>query len=248
MIHVVVGTDSYGRVKAVGKTAVVTTFSMVQSLPFGPLESYSVWGPATSETEGVPFFAQVRKVTLCGVPLARVDRTSVAFAYARAVLAVLVIFGFIGTFMGLILSREGRELDDFGRTAIQLAEACLVTGVVGGVLTYLVPTAGRRERAIRTYCGEMLGVCIDPGRVAPAVADAIREALPQPDDPKRASVPRPRTEHVRELILTRCDAATGPGDDCEAMTDELLDQLRHLDGVAFDQAVATEPPHPEAPR
>ena len=55
MMSVVVGTDTYGQVKAVDKTAVVTMFSMVQMLPVRPIKSYYVWGPTTSETTGVPF-------------------------------------------------------------------------------------------------------------------------------------------------------------------------------------------------
>ena len=66
MIHVVVGTDSYGRVKRLGKTAVVTTFSMAQLLPLWPVKSYYVWGQAMSEAEGIPYLASIRKVALRG--------------------------------------------------------------------------------------------------------------------------------------------------------------------------------------
>jgi hypothetical protein len=241
MMHVVVGTDTYGRVKAVDKTTIVTMFSMVQLLPVAPIKSYYVWGPATSEVTGVPFLASIRSIKLRGVPLVRVDRTSAAFAYVRAALAALVLVGFIGTFSGLIFSANGKPMDDFALTVIRLAEGCLATGVAGGVLTYIVPTTSRRERAIRTYCGEMLGVCIDPGRVVPEVAVAVREMLPQFASPARAGVIRPRSEYVQELILTRCDAATAASPDCEALTDELLDQLRHLDRVAPAQAAEAEP-------
>ena len=231
-MHVVVGTDAYGRVKGVHKTAIVTVFSMVQSLPVAPIKSYYAWGSATSETIGVPFLATVRNVQLRGLPLARVDRTSVAFSYVRAALAALILIGFIGTFSGFIFSLNGKPMDDFARTATRLAEACLATGVAGGVLTFLVPTVGRRERLIRSFCGELLGVCIDPGRVASDVAAAIGETLPQFDIQDRSGAKRPRLEIVRNLVLTRCDVATDDGRDCEARTDELLDQLRHLDRVA----------------
>jgi hypothetical protein len=215
MIHVVGGTDTYGRVKAVGKTAIVTTFRMVQMLPVEPLESYYVWEPITSETVGVPFLAHVQKVVVRGVPLARLDRTSVALAYVRAVFATAVLGGFIGTFTGLMVSLDRKPLDDVALTMTRFAEICLVTGAAGGLLTYLVPTVSRRERAIRTYCGEMLGVCIDPARVVPEAAAAIREALRQPDNPGQPGVGRPRSEYVRELILTRCDEATDAGYDCD---------------------------------
>ena len=240
-MHVVVGTDTYGRVKAVDKTAIVTMFSMVQLMPVGPIESYYVWGPATSETSGVPFLAFVRSVKLRGLPLARVDRTSVAFAYVRAALAASVVGGFIVTFTGLIFSLDGRPMDDFATAVMRLAESCLVTGVVGGVLTYLVPTTGRRERAIRRYCGEMLGVAIDPGRLGAEVAVAVRELLPRLDRPHRAGEPRSRAESVRELILTRCDVATDAGLKCEEVTDDLLDQLREFDRVASAQVANAAP-------
>jgi hypothetical protein len=88
---------------------------------------------------------------------------------------------------------------------------------------------GRRERAIRNYCGELLGTCIDPGRVAPQFAVAIRETLPPFDDQDRAGVTKSRSELVHELILARCNAATEAGRDCESRTDELLDLLWGMD-------------------
>lgn len=240
MMHVVVGTDTYGRVKAVDKTAIVTLFSMAQMLPIAPIKSYYVWGPAKSEDSGVPFLASVRSIKLRGVPLARVDPCSVAFAYIRAVLAALFGVGFIGTFMGFVFSSNGKPMDDFALSVIRFAEACLALGVVGGVLTYFVPSISRRERAIRTYCGEMLGVSIDPGRVASEVALGIREMVSHLGYTDRANATR--SGFVRELVLTRCHVATEDGPDFELQTDKLLDQLRHLDRVAPAQAMNTEPP------
>lgn len=240
MMHVVVGTDTYGRVKTVDKTAIVTEFWMVQMLPFVPLKSYYVWGPATSEIQGVSLLAPARSVERRGIPLARVDRISVAFAYVRGALAAMVIVGFMGVFTGLIFSRDGRPMDDSAMKMMRLAESCLFTGVVGGVSTYLVPTTGRRERAIRTYCAEMLGVAIDPKRVAPEVAVAVREMLLQPGTPDRSGVPRSRSEYLRALILSRCDAAIDAGLDCDALTDELLDQLGRSDRVASAQPADCE--------
>jgi len=241
MMYVVVGTDTYGRVKAVNKTAIVTVFSMLQMLPFVPIKSFYVWGPVTSESKGIPFFGSIRKIKLRGIPLARVDRTSVAFAYIRGLLAALVIIGFIGTFTGLVFSANGKPMDDFAQTVIHLAWACLAIGVAGGVLTYLVPTISGRERAIRKYCGEMLGVCIDPGKVVPKVALAVREMLPPLASPDVGCVIRSRSEHLRELILARCDLVTEAGSNGESRTDELLDQLRHLDRVATSQSGDAKP-------
>ena len=241
MMHLVVGTDTYGRVKVVGKTAIVTTFSMFQLLPVEPLKSYYVWGPTKSRTEGIPFLAQVQKVTIRGVPLACVDRHSVAIAYLRAILAVMVMFGFMPVFVGLMMNLSGHRMDDFAVTVVGLGGGCLATGAAVGVLTYVVPTTSRRERAIRTYCGEMLGVCIDPAWVAPEAADAIRVALPRLKNLDREAAAGPRSEYLRELIRTRCDDAAGAKHDSEARTDELLDQLRHLDRVGPTQAADGEP-------
>ena len=164
-----------------------------------------------------------------------------AFAYVRAALAALVVVGFIGTFTGLISSANGQPMDDFALTVTRLAQACLVTGVAGGGLSWFVPTTRRRGWAFRTFWGVRLGVCIDPGRVVPEVAVAVREMLPQFDSTDRAGVTRSRSEYLRELILARCDAAAGTGPDWEALTDDLLDQLRHLDRVASAQAADAEP-------
>ena len=126
-------------------------------------------------------------------------------------------------------------MDDFALTVTHLAWACLTIGVAGGVLTYLVPTISGRERAIRTYCGEMFGVSIDPAKVVPEVALVVRQMLPPLASPNGAGEIRSRSECLRELILARCDLATKAGSNGESRTDELLDQLRHLDRVVSAQ-------------
>lgn len=231
MFHAVVGTDVYGRIKAVNRTAIVTTFSMLQLLPFKPLRSYYTWGLTEWKTTGIPLLAQERTATIRGVELARVDRISVAFAYARAAFAAMTLFGFMITLVAL-MSLGDKPMDNFARTLTQLAEACLVAGVAGGLLTYLIPTTGRRERAIRRACGELLGVCIDPALITPEAAAALREALPHFGESDREDATQQRSHCVRELVQTRCDVATGTGHDCEFRTDELLDQLAHLERVA----------------
>jgi hypothetical protein len=81
MFHVHMGTDTYGKVKQVGPTAVVTKFAMVSGMPLLPLESYYYAG--TGEEEGIPILMTMRKVH--GLPLARLNMLSVVIAYARAV-------------------------------------------------------------------------------------------------------------------------------------------------------------------
>jgi hypothetical protein len=152
----------------------------------------------------------------------------------------MVMFGFMPVFVGLMMNLNGHRMDDFAVTIVGLGGACLATGAAVGVLTYVVPTTSRREQAIRRYCGEVLGVCIDPARVVPEAADAIREALPQLKNLDREAAAGPRSECLRELIRTRCDVAAGAKHDSETRTDELLDQLRHLDRVALAQAIDTQ--------
>lgn len=231
-MHVVVGTDSYGRVKAVKKTAIVTSFSMVQMLPVVPIKSYYVWGRAESEESGVPLLASVRNVKLRGLPLARVDRMSVLLAYIRAAFAAMVLFGFIGTLIGLLLSAN-KPLDEFAMNGIRLAEVSLGAGVACGIATYFVPTLSRRERTIRTYCGEILPACVDPGRLAPDYANAIRELLAEPGNPEPVGLPQHRFDLMRALILTRCDAGITGEPQYESVTDDLLEQLRHLNRTAL---------------
>lgn len=50
MVPVVVGTDSYGRVKCVGKTPIVTRFEMLQMFPLRPIESMYFCGMGEEET------------------------------------------------------------------------------------------------------------------------------------------------------------------------------------------------------
>jgi hypothetical protein len=54
MIHVTVGSDTYGRVKTVGTTPIVTRVGMISSLPVFPLESFYFVrvGERTSQLEG----------------------------------------------------------------------------------------------------------------------------------------------------------------------------------------------------
>jgi hypothetical protein len=228
-MHVVVGTETYGRVKSVEETAIVTQFAMLQMLPAVPIKSYYVWGPAESESTGVPFLASVVKMRLRGVPLARIDWLSVTMTYIRAVLAPLALFGVMGTVVSLVSSANGQPMDHFALTATRLAWISLAAGIVGGGLTYLMPTVSRRERAIRMYCGEILGVCIDPRRVTPDIADALRDIVTQPARRKEKGASPSRWKCLRELVLLRCDAATTADRNFESRTDDLLEQLRNLD-------------------
>jgi hypothetical protein len=164
MIHVSAGTDTYGRVKTVAGTPIVTKFAMLQFLPLYPLQSYYFIGTGPTETTGVPFLASMKTVAVSGIPLATVDTTSVAIAYARGVFGALAIVGFMVIIPG-IMYLSGERLDNFAMMATRALLISLIVGAVGGLLTYALLLTPRREREIRQHCGELLGVAVDPARV-----------------------------------------------------------------------------------
>ena len=115
MVHISAGTDTYGRVKAVAGTPIVTKFAMLQLLPLYPLQSFYFTGTGPIETTGVPFLASTTSVAIKGIPLATLDVTSVVMAYARGVFGGLAIVGFMVIVPG-IMSLTGENLDDFAMT------------------------------------------------------------------------------------------------------------------------------------
>ena len=72
MVHLHVGADTYGRVKTVGRTSIVTRFWGVQMFPCYPMASYYVSAHSTDHEDGVPLVA---------IPCARLDWTSVTMSY-----------------------------------------------------------------------------------------------------------------------------------------------------------------------
>lgn len=166
------GTDTYGRVKSVAGTPIVTKFAMLQFFPLYPLQSFYYRGAGPSQSAGIPFFAYTRSVAINGIPLASVDATSVMIAYARGVFAALAVVGFIVILPG-ILVLTGERLDPFAMVATVGLLMLLVTGIVGGLLTYLIPLTPPRERRIREYCAELLGVSADPARVPPEMSGLL---------------------------------------------------------------------------
>jgi hypothetical protein len=231
MVYVAVGTESYGRVRVVGDTAVVTQFQMLMHFPLVPIRSYYVWGPLDSEETGVPFLYSVRNIRQRGVPLTHIDFLSVVLAYTRAVLAVMILFGFIVTFTSAVASRNGRPMNDFAATATRIAQLGLVIGCVAGIASLVVPTAGRREKSIRSYCGEILEANVDPARVPPGVAKMIQEAVRQSYMPHFEGEARSRRQYIQDLTLARCDVALSRNDEAERLTDDVLQQLAKFEAA-----------------
>jgi hypothetical protein len=220
---VAAGTDTYGRVKKVSGTPVVTKFTMLQFLPLFPLQSFYFTGQGPVERTGIPLLASSQSVHLYGVPLASVDRTSVVIAYARALFAALVTLGMIGAMMGIMALNNPRPPDEFARIMLTVLLGSLVIGVLGGILTYVIPLTPRRERAIRQHCAVLLGVSADPARVPAKLSAALIQYAAE----KSEDDTNPATTLVFELIQTRANIAQGTDKDVmEAKTDELLESLR----------------------
>jgi hypothetical protein len=223
------GTDTYGRVKEVSGTPIVTQFAMLQAFPLYPLRSFYLVRSGPTEFEGIPLIASAQSTAIVGIPLASVDMTSVLVGYLRGVFGALVLFGFLflfmPAFMYLIGDRGGRFSPSFLRWVVILFSA----GVLGGALSYLVPLTNRREKDIRRYCGEILGIAADPARVLPETSAQLAEkvaTLAPAREPSKAAL-------IRELVQSRANISQDvERGQMERRTDELLGQLRSLERCA----------------
>ena len=220
MVHVTVGSDTYGRVKRVGTTPIVTRFGMISSLPIIPLESFYFIGFGETTSHGVPFVVHFRSTEVRGIPLARVDKLSVAMAYLRGLIGALAILGFIGTFMAFMMWITGEHFDDLAMLMARSVGLCFAVGIVAGLLTYALPLTTRREREIRRWCGTIFGISLDPHvrrDHAQKLASFLDDVSPEPGG----------SDPVRELARTRLRIALGePKVPLEDHTDDLLERIR----------------------
>jgi hypothetical protein len=225
-----VGVDTYGKVKSVGGTPIVTKFFMVSAFPVYPLESFYSSRVHKEAIDGVPFLGHTLYIT--GIPLARIDRASVLIAYLRGVCGALMVVGFLGSiFMAipLLMGPQGMVVDPV--KTLYGALSTLALGIVCGALTYFIPLTSQRERSIRSYCGELLGFCADPARIRPDLAAEMwQEQLhgASPADMTEASLSR--LNYLLQLIEARCQIAHGQKvRELEQNTDELLERLQQCD-------------------
>jgi hypothetical protein len=224
MMSVTFGTDTYGRVKSVGGTPIVTKFFMLQFLPLYPVQSYYFTGVGRTDSSGVPFIAVSQEVAIDGLPLARFDVCSVAIAYVRGAFAALTLIGCISIFP-IVMYFTGSHFDNFAANATCLVVGCFVVGTVGGVLTYLVPTTPRRERRIRRSCGQVLGICVDPARVFPDTAVEIEEYTVELESESKDE----RSELIQQLVKCRSRIAQGiDTSKMEHQSDAILDRLDQI--------------------
>ena len=200
------GTDTYGRVKAVDGTPIVTKFFMLQGIPITPQQSYYFRAFGAGTTAGIPFVAETQSVSIQGIPLAKLDRLSVAMAYVRAFFALLTVVGFIAI-VPIISYFTGERLDSLGRIITAMLISFFIVGIIGGSMTYLLPLTPRREQAIRSYCGELLGISADPARLSAEDARMINAYISQQDSQSIDDLPRDAL--LRELIGYRTNIAEG---------------------------------------
>jgi hypothetical protein len=215
------GFDTYGRVKTVGTTPVVTRFFMISSIPIVPLESYYFAG------EGVPEAKSTN-----GFRLARLSFLSVIMAYARGVFGVLAVLGFIA--LVAVFASGPREVKD-GRTIQMVAWLALSVGIAGGALTYYLPfQTSRRERQIRLAGGLVLGIYADLALVREDVARAVLAEISKPprDERTKRSLPDGAPDEkchelLRQLVMTRAKIALGEDrQPLEGRTEDLLHQFQ----------------------
>ena len=222
MYHVTVGSDTYGRVKKVGSTPIVTKFEMVSSVPLYPLESYYFVRFGETTSEGIPFIVESRSTEIEGIPLARVDRMSVGMAYARGLFGAMAVVGFMATFVVVLMRMLGEQSDEMATIMGYCFGACLVVGVFAGLSTYVIPfQMTNRERDIRRACGTMLGISADPARVRLDYAHSIERFL------NGLTIVESSQELVRELVRTRLRIALGePQMALQDHTNDLLEKIR----------------------
>jgi hypothetical protein len=222
VIHVSVGTDTYGRVKKVGSTPIVTRFGMVSGAPVYPIESLYFIRFGESSSGGIPFLAPVHSTAVVGIPLARLDKLSVTMAYIRGFFGAMAIIGFIFTFVIFMMWMTGERFDGTGPVLAACAGLCFVVGIVAGAGTYVFPfQTTRRERDIRRACGSVLGISVDPARVRQDCAASIDRFLEEVKT--AAGVPG----LMHEVARTRVRIALGePAAPLEHRTDDLLESIR----------------------
>lgn len=218
--------DTFGRVKTVRGTSVVTRFRGVKMIPLLPTASFYVGENAAEHQDEGAFVA---------IPCARIDRTSVAMAYWRGLCAGLLLFGFVAIVpLYSLWLGAGPGPDALGILKMKVLIVLFCVGAVGGILSYFVPTISQRERQIREHCGVVLGPAIDPAQVTRAAADEIQstpfeQTDSDPVDPEgtQATADAHWWPLRCKLVLARCRIALDKDvAAAEQATDELLLQLR----------------------
>lgn len=235
MVTAIYGTDTYGAVRKVGTTPIVTRFAMLQFIPLIPLESYYLARHGKERYSGVPLIFSETSRSIHGLKLARVNRLSVLVAYIRAIGGTLFLFGFTGAFVMFLISFqiEPNPNDEFQRYIVPVSVAIADLGaLIAGptyLATYMVP---EREKRIREACAESLGFAADPAccdqETAEKLLNLAKRALAECGTTTPSELLRtPRLalpEQARAMVIL-CRAALalkGDPHKLEHVVDELL--------------------------
>lgn len=227
------GSDTYGRVKNVDGTPVVTKFVMLSAFPVMPIESFYFAGFRGREFTGVPVLAWIETTKFSGLPLARIDKLSVLMAYFRAFCGALALVGFIVIVPG-IMWLTGEHLDPLAIIFTRVLVGCLVVGTSCGLLSYLLPfQVTARERAIRRTCNEIVGIAADPALLKQSAAESIAPLLSDEPLPAMSDcLSRDTYQLNRELVDVRLRIARGEQrEPLERRTDQILAALDRKSAV-----------------
>lgn len=239
MLIVSFGSDTYGRVKRVGKTSVVTKFAMLQFMPVFPLGSFFYARRGNAGNDLVSLFYGIDATAARAIPLARIDWLSVAMAYYRGACGALALIGSL-SLIPAIMHLSGERPDRFAVIFTQVLVACLVVGTTAGAASYCLPwQVGSRKKSIRRACGEVLGMHVDPASFQQVFAREFevlfRNAIA--GDRMQAAAEevesRERLDLILALIAARLEISLGgslPAN--EQRTDELLEEIRRTKGAS----------------
>lgn len=236
MITVIAGTETYGAVRKVASTPVVTKFAMLQFIPLYPLESYYLMRLGKDSFRGIPLIASATSRSIVGLRLARVDRLSVAMAYVRACAAILAMPGFLLLMITLVTLLNGslNENDAFQRNSLSISLGLLGAGSVIGLSSYYATyVVDGRQKRIREVCGEILGIAADPAQIdvdtAAELMTPIKEALTKAEvnEPtKLLRNPQLASREQAGLLLVACRLRMATGGDREKLEQAVDDLLR----------------------
>jgi hypothetical protein len=239
MVTVIAGTDTYGKIKKVGTTPIVTKFRMLWYFPIVPVASFYFAGIQHTATEGVPLGLRHETSVIHGIALARVDKFSVLIAFVRGFAVSMLLIGFLAI-VPVVMRITGEHLDEIANGIMRALLGCFAFGAALGVVSYLLPfQVSSRERAIRGHCARVLGIAADLARARQDVAARLDRALDEArfgdggHTAQRAS--ETSQDHGLLLILVRTRVRIALGDAPEALehrTDELLEAIRLREDVA----------------
>lgn len=231
MIVVTFGSDTYGKVRRVGRTSVLTRFAMLQFAPIFPLESLYYARQGDSNSDLISLIYGTDATAPRAIPLARIDKLSVAMAYFRGLCATLALVGCI-SLVPAVMHFSGERLDRVAIMMTQVLVSCLIAGTAAGALSYCIPwQTGNRQRSIRRASCRVLGMDADPAMFRRDVAEEIAaftggriagDELPSGEVEEAIDL-------SMRLVATRLEIALGgPVQLLEQRSDKLLDRIRRV--------------------